>query len=267
MPLRTGAANVPLPCQLDPPRPGLFLLLGRSPIWSWRYRELPKRPSLCPEERDFTSWPKAGTSSTFPATEDKLSSKSYGFLGCQRGWVTVWVHKNSGITKQSRLPCPTAAQGLAWPPPGKWGYLGWPPLDARRCPAPCFRPQHPILGAAIWWQVAGKALGALWRKRLGGSESWFEPPRLWFLKRIYSYRVVFLTGPPLRNVSRLAPPKMPRLAPPYFKKFLSMAAERGEIPNTLTFLIPRGGPVWDFNLFIEISHLLANYKQIQGRPS
>ena len=54
---------------------------------------------------------------------------------------------------------------------------------------------------------------------------------------------------------------------PHFEKVLSMAAERGEIPNTLTFLIPRGGPVWDFNLFIEISHLLANYKQIQGRPS
>ena len=26
-----------------------------------------------------------------------------------------------------------------------------------------------------------------------------------------------------------------------FEKVLSMAAERGEIPNTLTFLIPRGG--------------------------
>ena len=69
------------------------------------------------------------------------------------------------------------------------------------------------------------------------------------------------------NVSRLAPPKNASTGPPYFKKVLSMAAERGEIPNTLTFLIPRGGPVWDFNLFIEISHLLANYKQIQGRPS
>ena len=66
-----------------------------------------------------------------------------------------------------------------------------------------------------------------------------------------------------------APPILKHGAPPHthFEKVLSMAAERGEIPNTLTFLIPRGGPVWDFNLFIEISHLLANYKQIQGRPS
>ena len=51
----------------------------------------------------------------------------------------------------------------------------------------------------------------------------------------------FFNWPSPENVSRLAPPKMPRLAPPYFKKFLSMAAERGEIPNTLTFSIPRGG--------------------------
>ena len=49
----------------------------------------------------------------------------------------------------------------------------------------------------------------------------------------------FFNWPSPENVSRLAPPKMPRLAPPYFKKFLSMAAERGEIRNTLTFSIPR----------------------------
>ena len=34
------------------------------------------------------------------------------------------------------------------------------------------------------------------------------------------------------NVSRLAPPKMPQLAPPTLKKIQSMATERGEIPNT-----------------------------------
>ena len=44
------------------------------------------------------------------------------------------------------------------------------------------------------------------------------------------------------NVSRLAPPKNALTGPPpHFEKVLSMAAERGEIPNTLTFLIPRGG--------------------------
>ena len=37
------------------------------------------------------------------------------------------------------------------------------------------------------------------------------------------------------------PQKMPRLAPPCFGKVLSMAAEKGEIPNTLTFSIPMGG--------------------------
>ena len=49
------------------------------------------------------------------------------------------------------------------------------------------------------------------------------------------------------NVSRLFPTKNaltarpPPLPPPVFEKVLSMAAERGEIPNTLTFLMPRGG--------------------------
>ena len=43
------------------------------------------------------------------------------------------------------------------------------------------------------------------------------------------------------NVSRLAPPKTALTGPPHFEKVLSMAAERGEIPNTLTFLIPEGG--------------------------
>ena len=47
-----------------------------------------------------------------------------------------------------------------------------------------------------------------------------------------TYRVFFLTGPPQ---------KMPRLAPPCFGKVLSMAAEKGEILNTLTFSIPMGG--------------------------
>ena len=43
------------------------------------------------------------------------------------------------------------------------------------------------------------------------------------------------------NVSRLAPLKNALTGPPQFEKVLSMAAGRGEIPNTLTFLIPRGG--------------------------
>ena len=37
------------------------------------------------------------------------------------------------------------------------------------------------------------------------------------------------------------PLKMPRLAPPTLKKVLSIATEKGQIPNTLTFSIPRGG--------------------------
>ena len=55
------------------------------------------------------------------------------------------------------------------------------------------------------------------------------------------YRVIFLTGPPLKMSLDWPPPKMPRLAPPCFGKVLSMAAEKGEIPNTLTFSIPMGG--------------------------
>ena len=43
------------------------------------------------------------------------------------------------------------------------------------------------------------------------------------------------------NVSTLVPPKNASTGPPYFEKVLSMAAGRGEISNTLTFSIPRGG--------------------------
>ena len=50
----------------------------------------------------------------------------------------------------------------------------------------------------------------------------------------------FLTGPPLKMCLDWPPQKMPRLPPPCFGKVLSMAAEKGEIPNTLTFSIPRG---------------------------
>ena len=57
----------------------------------------------------------------------------------------------------------------------------------------------------------------------------------------HSYRVVFLTGPPLKMSLDWPPQKMPRLAPPCFGKVLSMAAETVEIPNTLTFSIPMGG--------------------------
>ena len=48
------------------------------------------------------------------------------------------------------------------------------------------------------------------------------------------YRLVFLIGPPLK-MSLDCPP------PPCFEKVLSRAAEKGEIPNTLTFSIPMGG--------------------------
>ena len=51
----------------------------------------------------------------------------------------------------------------------------------------------------------------------------------------------FLTGPPLKMSLDWPPPKMPWQAPPCFGKVLSMAAEKGEIPNTLTFSIPMGG--------------------------
>ena len=53
--------------------------------------------------------------------------------------------------------------------------------------------------------------------------------------------MIFLTGPPLKMSLDWPPPKIPRLAPPCFGKVLSMAAEKGEIPNTLTFSIPMGG--------------------------
>ena len=56
------------------------------------------------------------------------------------------------------------------------------------------------------------------------------------------FRVIFLTGPPLNMSLDWPPQKNPRPAPPpHFEKVLSMAAERGEIPNTLKKFIPWGG--------------------------
>ena len=57
---------------------------------------------------------------------------------------------------------------------------------------------------------------------------------------VYVIQGDFFNWAPPENVSRLAPPKNALTGPPQFEKVLSMAAERGEIPNTLTFLIPRG---------------------------
>ena len=59
------------------------------------------------------------------------------------------------------------------------------------------------------------------------------------------------------NVSRLAPPQNASTGPPCFGKVLSMAAEKGEIQNTLTFSIPVGGQSGTL-MFFEISYLLAN---------
>ena len=46
------------------------------------------------------------------------------------------------------------------------------------------------------------------------------------------YRVIFLTGPPLKMSLDWPPPKNASTGPPYFEKVLSMATERGGIPNT-----------------------------------
>ena len=51
----------------------------------------------------------------------------------------------------------------------------------------------------------------------------------------------FLTGPPLKMSLDWPPQKNALTGPPHFEKVLSMASERGEIPNSLTFSIPRGG--------------------------
>ena len=64
--------------------------------------------------------------------------------------------------------------------------------------------------------------------------------------------MIFLTGPPLKMSLDWPPQKMPRLAPPYIEKVLSMAAERGEIPNTLTFFIPRGGESGTLTFFFKL---------------
>ena len=63
------------------------------------------------------------------------------------------------------------------------------------------------------------------------------------------------------------PKKRPDCPPPNLKKVLSMAAERGEIPNTLTFLIPGGGAVWDFNIFWKsVTYWPTQHNKFRGGP-
>ena len=82
----------------------------------------------------------------------------------------------------------------------------------------------------------------------------------------FLYRVIFLTGPPLKMFLDWPPPKMPRLAPPYLERVLSIAAERGEIRNTLTFSIPRRGPVWDANVFLKSVTYRPTLSNFRGGP-
>ena len=90
------------------------------------------------------------------------------------------------------------------------------------------------------------------------------------IKMIFIQGVFFNWASP-ENVSRLAPPKKtPWLAPPHFEKVLSMAAERGEIPNTLTFLMPRGGQSGTLTFFWNQSltgQHLANSGEAQLKKS
>ena len=69
------------------------------------------------------------------------------------------------------------------------------------------------------------------------------------------------------NVSRLAPPKNASTGPRYFEKVLSMAAERGEIPNTLTFSIPRGGQSGTLTLFLKSVIYRPALNKFRGGPA
>ena len=59
---------------------------------------------------------------------------------------------------------------------------------------------------------------------------------------------------------------MPRLAPPCFGKVLSMAAEKGEIPNTLTFSIPMGGQSGTLNIFFKSVTYWPTLSKFRGGP-
>ena len=61
------------------------------------------------------------------------------------------------------------------------------------------------------------------------------------------------------------PPKCLDWPPPTLKN-LSMAAEKGEIPNTLTFSIPRGGPVLDSNVFLKSVTYRPTLSKFRGGP-
>ena len=62
---------------------------------------------------------------------------------------------------------------------------------------------------------------------------------------IFIYRVIFLTGPPLRMSLDWPPPKMPRLAPPKSCKYENHI----KVLRHLDFFWSWGGPVWDSNVF------------------
>ena len=87
------------------------------------------------------------------------------------------------------------------------------------------------------------------------------------------YRVIFLTGPPLKMSLDWPPQKTPWLAQvgvhprrPHFEKVLSMAAERGEIPNTLTFSTPRGGQSGTLTFFFKSVTYQPTLSKIRGGP-
>ena len=66
-----------------------------------------------------------------------------------------------------------------------------------------------------------------------------------------------------------APPILKHGAPPphtHFEKVLSMAAERGEIPNTLTFLIPRGGQSGTLTFFLKSVTCWPTLSKFRGGP-
>ena len=80
------------------------------------------------------------------------------------------------------------------------------------------------------------------------------------------YRVVFLTGPPLKMSLDWPPPKMPRLAPPLLWKSSKYGGwERGD-SEYFNIFNTYGGPVWDSNFFLKSVTYWPTLSKFRGGP-
>ena len=105
-----------------------------------------------------------------------------------------------------------------------------------------------LLSSALFFRSVTRYSQTLWRgkvyKRFLRNELTLGEGKV--IQSYSSYRVIFLTGPPLKISLDWPPPNFLGLAPPKF----SWRWNHNSLRQTLSrFSITEGGPVWDSNVF------------------